>query len=97
MKPMRLLNSRLSIFVRGVVQSLLASFRLTEADASVLLSAYGVHALELDRLQNLQNSHPNKPPEASGNVGKLCQRDRTGEPPAPIPIGVHPISFGRIQ
>jgi len=91
---MRLLNSCLSLFVRSIVQNLLAFFRFTEADALVLLSAYGVHALDLDRLQD---GHPNEPQKASGNVGILCQRDRTGEPPAPIPIGVHPISFGRTQ
>jgi hypothetical protein len=91
---MRLLNSRLSLFVRSIVQNLLAFFRFTEADALVLLSAYGVHALELDRLQD---NHPNKPQKASENVGTLCQRDRTDEPPTPIPIGVHPISFGRTQ
>ena len=91
---MRLLNSRLSIFVRGIVQNLLAFFRFTEADALVLLSAYGLHALELDRLQN---SRTDEPQEANGNVRKLSQSERAGEPPAPIPIGVHPISFGRIE
>jgi hypothetical protein len=91
---MRLLNSRLSIFVRGIVQNLLAFFRFTEADALVLLSAYGLHALELDRLQN---SRTDEPPEANGNVRKLRQGERVGEPPAPIPIGLHPISFGRTQ
>ena len=91
---MRLLNSRLSIFVRGIVQNLLAFFRFTEADALVLLSAYGLHALELDRLQN---SRTDEPPEANGNVRKLSQSERAGEPPAPIPVGVHPISFGRTQ
>src|SRR6516164_6313897 len=70
MKTMRLLNSRLSIFVRGIVQNLLAFFRFTEADALVLLSAYGLHALELDRLQN---SRTDEPPETNPNSARASQ------------------------
>ena len=62
--------------------------------ASVLLSAYGYNVLALDRLQNY---HPNELKEASGGMGELSHGKRGAEPPPPIPIGVHPISYGRTE
>ena len=94
MKPMRLFNSCLLPSVRSIVQKFLAFFRFTEADASVLLSAYGLYELELDRRQN---NHPNEPKEASGGMGALSHCKRAAEPPPPILIGVHPTSFGRTE
>ncbi|MBV8414348.1 MAG: hypothetical protein JO251_03970 [Verrucomicrobia bacterium] len=94
MKTMRLFNSCLLPFIRSIVQKFVAFFRFTEADASVLLSAYGLHGLELDRRQN---NYPNEPKEASGGMEALSHCKRAAEPPAPISIGVHPISFGRTE
>jgi len=93
MKTMRLLNCLL-LSVRTIFQKFLAFFRFTEADVSVLLSAYGLHELELNRRQN---NHPNEPKESNGGLGTLSHCKRAAEPPAPIPIGVHPISFGRTE
>jgi hypothetical protein len=94
MKTMRLFNSCLLLSVRSIFQKFLAFFRFTEADASVLLSAYGLHELELDRRKN---NHPNEPKESSGGMEALSHCKRAAEPPAPIPVGVHPISFGRTE
>ncbi|MBV8414229.1 MAG: hypothetical protein JO251_03360 [Verrucomicrobia bacterium] len=94
MKTMLLFNSCSLLSVRSIVQKFLAFFRFTEADAAVLLSAYGLHGLELDRQRN---NHPNEPKEASGGMEALSHCKRATEPPAPIPIGVHPISFGRTE
>jgi hypothetical protein len=45
-------NFLLSISVRSIVRDFLAFFRFTEADACTILSAYGLHAFEVDRLKN---------------------------------------------
>jgi hypothetical protein len=94
MKTMHQFKSCLLIFVRSIVQKFLAFFRFTEADASVLLSAYGFYVVESDRLQN---NHLNEPKEGSEGMGELSHCQRAAEPPAPILIGVHPISFGRTE
>ena len=87
MKTTRLLRVFSLISVRRIVQSFLAFFRFTEADACVLLSAHGLHRLEVDRLQN---SRPNERNETNGSLRKLSHRKRTGQPPEPIPMGIHP-------
>lgn len=87
MKTTGLLNSFFLISVRSIVQDFLRFFRFTEADASALLSAYGLHALEVDRLQN---NRPNEQKETSGSLEKVSHRKRIDQPPGPIPIGVHP-------
>jgi hypothetical protein len=87
MKRARLLGSCLLVSVRGIVQNFLAFFQFDEADACALLSAYGLHTFEVDRLQN---DRPNESKETSRSVGKVSHRQRIGQPPAPIPIGVHP-------
>jgi hypothetical protein len=86
MKTKCLRNSFLLISVRRIVQDFLALFRFTEADACALLSAYGLHALEVDRIQNSRNEEK----ETSGSSGTLSHRQRIGEHPGPFPIGVHP-------
>jgi hypothetical protein len=91
MKTPRLFNSVFLISVRNIVQDFLAFFRFTEADACALLSAYGLHALEVDRLQN---NRPNEHKETSGAPEKISHRKRLGHPPGPIPIGVHPDVIG---
>jgi hypothetical protein len=87
MKTTRLLSFCFLISVRRIVQSFLAFFRFSEADACVLLSAHGLHGLEVDRLQN---SRPNERNETNGSLRKLGHRKRTGQPPQPISIGIHP-------
>jgi hypothetical protein len=86
MKTSGLHNSLFLIALRELVQDFLAFFRFTEADACVLLSAHGLHALEIDRLQDSLN----KQKETGGSLEKTSHRQRIGEPPRPIPIGVHP-------
>ena len=63
------------------------SFDSLKQNAGALLSAFGLNALELDRLLN---NHPNEQKETSGSLGggKPSHADRLGS--APIPIGVHP-------
>jgi hypothetical protein len=52
MKKTHFLSSFFLARGRGLVRSFLAFFRFTETDACTLLSAYGLHGLEVDRLQN---------------------------------------------
>ena len=52
MKKTRLLNSFVLARGRDLVRHFLAFFRFTETDACTLLSAYGLHGFEVDRLQN---------------------------------------------
>jgi hypothetical protein len=46
----------------------LAFFRFTEADACTLISAYGLHALEENRLQNNRSNEPYQSPKDSPTV-----------------------------
>jgi hypothetical protein len=87
MKNTHLLNSIFFIRARDIVKNFCAFFRFTERDACTLLSAYGLHALEVDRLQN---DRPNERKETEGSLAEVTRRKRPGEPPGPIPIGVHP-------
>ena len=65
MKKTRLINSFFLISGRDIVKKFLAFFRFTEADACTLLSAYGVHALEVDRLHNNRSNEPDQSPKVS--------------------------------
>ena len=88
MKTTSLRNFFLSISVRSIVQDFLAFFRFTEADAWTILSAYGMHALEVDRLKN---NRPNEQEETDGSLGTVSHRQRIGEPPGcamPIQVSV---------
>ena len=81
-------SSRIGSFLRYarfIMQSFLDIFRFTEADASVLLSAYGLHALEIDRLSGNRSEQPEE-----ALKGQITHRKRKGAPAAPILIGVHP-------
>ena len=60
MKTTGLRNFFLLVFVRRIAQDFLAFFRFTEADACSILSAYGLHNLEVERLQN---NRPNEQEE----------------------------------
>jgi hypothetical protein len=87
MKTTGLSNSFLFVFVRRIGQGFLAFFRLSEADACALLSAYGGYALEVDRPQN---NPPIAQKEASGKLVKASQPKGIGAPSGSLPIGVHP-------
>jgi hypothetical protein len=78
MKTTGLRNFFLFICVRSIVQDFLAFFRFTEADACTILSAYGLHAPEVDRLKN---NRPNEQEEMDGSLGTVSRRNRIGEPP----------------
>lgn len=71
-------------FTRFILESFLDIFRLTEADASLLLSAYGLYAFEIDRLSN---SRAEQPEDASKR--QTTHRKRKGALAAPILVGVH--------
>jgi hypothetical protein len=62
-----LLNSFFSIPDRDIGKNFLAFFRFTEADACTLLFAYGLHALEENRLQNNRSNEPYQSPNNSPN------------------------------
>jgi hypothetical protein len=85
---MKTSSSRIGLFLRYtrfLMQSFLDIFRFTEADASVLLSAYGLQAFEIDRLSRGRVEQPEDPSKRQIN-----HRRRKRAPAAPILIGVHP-------
>jgi hypothetical protein len=74
MKTIGLRNFFPLVFVQRIAQDFLALFRFTEADACSILSAYGLHNLEVDRLQN---NRPNEQEERWKLMeGKLSEADR---------------------
>jgi hypothetical protein len=87
MRKTDLLKSFFLIPGRDIVKNFLAFFRFTEADARTLLSAYGLDALDVDRLQNNRSDEQR---ETGGSLRKVSHHMRLGEPPLPIPIGIHP-------
>jgi hypothetical protein len=87
MRKTNLLNSFFLIPGRDIVKNLLAFFRFTEADARTLLSAYGLDALDVDPQQNNRSDERR---ETGGSLRGVSHHVRLGEPPLPIPIGVHP-------
>jgi hypothetical protein len=58
-------------------------FRLTEADGYIIMSAYGLHAVDADNFQENQK-------ETNKAFVEVQDRKLISEPPAPLPIGVHP-------
>jgi len=84
MKTTGLRNFLLLISVRRIAQDFLVFFLFTEADACTILSAYGLHALEVDRLQNNRSNEQEETVEA---LGTASYGDRIGEPPGrAVPI-----------
>jgi hypothetical protein len=74
--------------IRGMIQNFLAFFReFTEEDACALLSAYGLHAFEVERLENRRAKEQKVTGES---LREVSHRKRICRPPGPIPIGVHP-------
>jgi hypothetical protein len=92
--PVRVLGLFLGGAIRGIGEGFLAFFRFTEEDARILLSAYGFHAAEIERLQE----------ERSDEKGRKGIPQRAAHSPllapsyGPIPLGLHPelvgITFG---
>jgi hypothetical protein len=80
-------REKLLASVRNMVRNVLAFFRGTEADACALLSAYGLYALELDRLQDKRSIEERA--SSAKSVG-LTHSKWNGWSIGPIPIGVHP-------
>jgi hypothetical protein len=62
---------------------ILEFFRLTETDECIIMSAYGLHALEVDHFQGNQTG-------TNKAAVDIQDRKLIGEPPAPPPIVVHP-------
>jgi hypothetical protein len=83
MKTTGLRNFFRLISVRSIVQDFLAFFRFTEADACTILSAYGLHALEVDRLKN---ERPNEEEETDGTLGTVSIAIGEASPPS-LPPG----------
>src|ERR1700678_448805 len=87
MKPAALRNFFLLSVLRKIERYFQTVFRFTEADAGCILSAYGLHGFEVDRLQN---SRSDEEEATQVHSGRVSRRERKGEPPAPIPLGIHP-------
>jgi hypothetical protein len=86
MKTTGLRNFFLFISVGRIAQDFLTFFRFTEADAFSILSAYGLHILEVDRLQD---NRLNEQEEKGGNLGMVSHRNRTSDSPGrAMPIQV---------
>jgi hypothetical protein len=96
MKTVWLLAVLLLKLLRSLVRGFFAFFQFTEADACVLLSAYGLNALEIDRLQNScpeqpePTSAPRFEPAKSPSKGKGSYSILISHSAGPIPIGIHP-------
>jgi hypothetical protein len=78
-----ILLSFASRIFRTVAAEILEFFRLTEADGYIIMSSYGLHALDVDHFQENQK-------EANKVLADVQDRTLIGEPPAPLPIGGHP-------
>jgi hypothetical protein len=87
MKPVALRNSFFLSALLKIKRYFLAAFRFTEADAGCILLAYGLLGFEVDRLQN---SRPDEEEAAGAHWEKVGRRKPKGEPPSPIPLGIHP-------
>ena len=85
MKTVLLLASYLARVPRAMGEGLLAFFRFTEEDALVLLSAYGFHAAEIERLQKSGSDENGK-----NRIPLSAKRYPLPAPSyGPIPLGLH--------
>jgi hypothetical protein len=85
MKTVLLLASFLARVSRAMGESLVAFFRFTEEDALVLLSAYGFHAAEIERLQKSGSEENGK-----SRIPLSVKRYPLPAPSyGPIPLGLH--------
>jgi hypothetical protein len=96
MKTVWLLAALLLKPLQSMARGFFAFFQFTEADAYVLLSAYGLNAFEIDRLQKSRPEQPeptSKPrfePAKSASKGKGNYSILISHSAGPIPIGIHP-------
>ena len=104
MKKTHFLNSGFFVSCRKMAQAWLALIQFNEADACCLLSAYGLCAFEVDRLQADRSSGQEKDGGGfegvrAGQLGKGSPGKRIREPISPMPIGIHPVcwSFGQLE
>jgi hypothetical protein len=68
-----------------LIRDLLAFFKPTDADASVLLTAYGIHTIDADQLQHCPSAEQTETDRTSDT---LTHRQPIAEPPIPFPIGI---------
>jgi hypothetical protein len=80
--------------MRVTGESLVAFFRFIEEDARILLSAYGFHAAEIERLQENRSEEKGR----NGSPPRAARYPLLAPPYGPIPLGLHPelvsITFG---
>ena len=75
----------LSICKVKLIRDFLAFFKPTDADASVLFTAYGVHTIDVEQLQSSRSAEQTETDRASDT---LTHRQSIAEPPIPFPIGI---------
>ena len=72
----------LSICRVKLIRDFLAFFKPTDADASVLLIAYGIHTIDLDQLQSCRSAEQT---EGDRTSDRLPHRQQIAEPPSLFP------------
>lgn len=76
----------LSLCKVKLIRDFLAFFKPTDTDASVLLTAYGIHTIGLDQLQSCRSAEQT---ETARTSGIPTHRQSIADPPIPVPIGIH--------
>ena len=69
-----------------LIRDFLAFLKPTDADASVLLTAYGAHTIGVDQLQSCRSAEQTETDRTSDTS---THRQSIAEPPIPVPIGIH--------
>jgi hypothetical protein len=75
----------LSLCKVKLIRDFLAFFKPTDADASVLLTAYGIQTIDVERLESSRSADQTETDRASD---RLTHRQPIAEPPLPVPIGI---------
>ena len=68
-----------------LIRDFLAFFKPTDADSSVLLTAYGIHTIDAEPLKSSRSAEQTETDRASDT---LTHRQPIAEPPIPFPIGI---------
>lgn len=68
-----------------LIRDFLAFFKPTDADSSVLLTAYGIHTIDAEPLKSSRSAEQTETDRASDT---LIRRQPIAEPPIPVPIGI---------
>jgi hypothetical protein len=90
LNPVRVLGFFLGGAIRAAGEGFLAFFRFTEEDARILLSAYGFHAAEIERLQENRSDEKGK----KGIHPRVAHYPMLAPSYGPIPLGLHPEFVG---